>query len=98
MFTEIRNAIQPAKQCYRCSVPLNLPAGNYTVFRNNDNMASPFHPLMEGLTRFDEQTVSTTLVIVGNSDISEYILVGALTAFNSLTHLTVRQHGAIIFN
>ena len=80
------------KKCYRACLPLNLPAEAGFVYRSNNNMTPQFPgSAVFGTCGFDCDYSSHDVVVVGDEGSKQFVLVGALTAFRSLSYFTVRR-------
>ena len=81
-------------RCHHGFFPLDLPPEASFFHRNFNNMtATDYGPMMRQLQGFDADHTSQDFLIVGDVQSSKYILIGAVTARRSLTHLVlhVRQ-------
>lgn len=79
--------IRPAKNCYRRSIPLDLPPGCTFMYREENNMGhrSDLLPVFDPYGA-DVQFDSADVIVAGHPEQKEYILAGAVTARRSLTY------------
>lgn len=86
--------LKPIKNYYRRELPLDLPPGAYFVYRSGNNMTMLMQPAsVFGADEFSSEYTSDDVMIVGHAGEKKYILVGAVTAFRSMTFLVLKRNG-----
>lgn len=94
---KVNEALKPIRNYYRREVLLELPPGASFVYRSGNNMTMPLQPppvFYAG--EFSSEYTSDDVIVVGDQRSRKYVLVGALTAFRSLTHLVLRVKGRVM--
>ncbi len=80
--------------CHRAYLPLDLPPEADFAYRNNNNMVAHLQGSNVFPARaFNGDYPSQDMLVVGDIYSGRFILVGALTAFRSLTYLTLHKRG-----
>lgn len=90
-----KNALQPVADFYRRVLPLSLGTGRYVMYSHSESMEVADERFFRKIFLYDDEYASCGVVVVGNATTRRYVLVGALTAWRSLTHFTVRLRGAV---
>ena len=91
----MKNTLKPAPDFFRQILPLKLGAGKFVMVGHSESMEVADEHFYRSLSLYDEEYVSCGVVVVGNTTTQDYVLVGALTAFRSLTHFITRLRGAV---
>ena len=87
-------SLQPQGNYYRRQVLLHLPPGSCFLFHTTNNMSAPLTPpCITHINFFDSEFTSDDVIVVGSVEEKQFVLVGAVTAKRSLTHLTVVTRG-----
>lgn len=74
------------KNYYRRELILDLPPGSYFMFRESNNMGIDYQPpCAQHANGFNSEFASSDVIIAGNEQKKIFTLVGAVTAFRSLT-------------
>lgn len=87
----------PPKRCHEAVYPLDfLPPEAAAVYRNSNNMAllEPSSSLFTPAA-FQGEWQSQDVIVVGDEKSSSYVLIGAVTAFRSLTYFLLRKSGRL---
>ncbi len=76
-------------------LPIDMPASAKFIYAHSGTMnqhhdGDNFYPLFRS---YNSEAVADDVIVVGDHDSSKYILVGALTAYRSLTHLSAVWRG-----
>ena len=83
--------------CFRRYVDLDLPVGASFIYRNNNNMVPTFQgPNAASVIGYDAFWESQDVVVVGDCASGRYVLIGAVTAFRSLSFFHVEKRGRIV--
>lgn len=87
-------SLQPQRNCYRRQILLNLPPTSYFFFHTGNNMSYSLDASCITTARqFDTEFTSDDVIIAGDVKQKKFVLVGAVTANRSLTHLTLVTKG-----
>ncbi|OQA84916.1 MAG: Melibiase [Lentisphaerae bacterium ADurb.Bin242] len=80
--------------CYRAYLPLDLPPEADFAYRNNNNMVAHLQGSNVFPARvFNGDYPSQDMLVIGDIYSKRFMLIGALTAFRSLTYLTLHRRG-----
>ena len=76
---------------YERLVTLDMPASAGFIYNHAGtmNQRSCNDSLYTTFSAYNSEVVADDVIVVGDAATSKYVLVGALTAFRSLTHLSV---------
>lgn len=78
---------------YRAEYRINLPENAFFLYSTTNGMGlrEELAPI-RAASAFESEYCSDDVIVIGDSEKSCYVLVGALTAFCSLTHLSAVKH------
>ena len=83
--------------CFRRYVDLDLPESASFIYRSSNNMVPAFQgPNAAMVIGYDAFWESQDVVVAGDTTAGRYVLVGAVTAFRSLSFFHVEKRGRIV--
>ncbi|MBQ7721921.1 MAG: alpha-galactosidase [Kiritimatiellae bacterium] len=76
-------------------IPVNLPESASFVYANANTMNHRLSNdgFYRNISSYNSEAISDDVIVVGDDASSKYVLVGAITAFRSLTHLSAVWRG-----
>ena len=80
-------------ECYRVEIPLDLPPGAKFIYHARNSMGFGSVPPLVTAWFGESEFSSEDVVVVGDDEAHVYLLVGALTAWRSMTFFKVIRRG-----